>query len=150
MIYENIKKCCALKGISISQLEIELKMARGSLCKIDRHKPSQEKMSNIANYLGVSVDYLIGNEESQQFDMPKYDYMIHELIEKFSLLSDKQKNLVLDVVEQFATVDFALINSNNDNIMCIVESKTNHLNKDDATKEKNNIHYNDNEQNNNA
>ena len=61
MIYDNIKRFCADKGITIRKLERDLEFGRGSVSKFDEHDPSVGKMNMIAGYLGVTVDDLIGN-----------------------------------------------------------------------------------------
>lgn len=67
MIYERIKSLTKGK-ISINQLEKELGISSGSLCKIDKNKPSSDKLQKIADYLGVSVDYLMtGKENASSF-----------------------------------------------------------------------------------
>lgn len=69
MIYERIKSLTKGK-ISINQLEKELGISSGSLCKIDKNKPSSDKLQKIADYLGVSVDYLLTGEDKS--DNPYY------------------------------------------------------------------------------
>lgn len=64
MIYENIKKFCAIRGVTIRKLEKDLEFGRGSISKFDDHDPSVGKMNMIAGYLGVTVDDLIGNDHS--------------------------------------------------------------------------------------
>lgn len=58
-IYERIKKAASLKGISVNKLEKELGFPRSSISKYNRNKPSAEKLGLIADYLNVSVDYLL-------------------------------------------------------------------------------------------
>lgn len=58
-IYERIRGLCKVNGITITGLERKLGFAKGSLCKIDNNKPSFERMSKLANALGVSMDYLM-------------------------------------------------------------------------------------------
>lgn len=65
MIYERIKHLCKQNGLSVNLLEKELGLSRGSLCKIDKHKPSTEKMQTLAKRLGTTVDYLISGEENK-------------------------------------------------------------------------------------
>ena len=55
MLYERIRELCRERGISISQLERELGFGKGSISKIDKHKPSMDKMQKMADFLGVSV-----------------------------------------------------------------------------------------------
>lgn len=65
LTYETIKMLCKTKGVTITGTEKELGFSRGSLCKIDTSKPSMEKVQKLADYFGVSVDYLLsGKEES--------------------------------------------------------------------------------------
>lgn len=63
MIYSKIRELCKINEISINKLEAELQFARGSLCKIDKNKPSSERLQKIAEYLNVSADYLTGISE---------------------------------------------------------------------------------------
>lgn len=65
MIYDRIKTLCKEKKISVNKLEEKLEFPKGSLCKIDTNKPSAEKMQKIADFFGVTVDYLAtGKEQS--------------------------------------------------------------------------------------
>ena len=71
-MYEKIKDLCVRKGITITALERELNFAKGSLSKIDRHKPSADRLQKIADYFGVSVDFFTvqnsGQNEMYYFD----------------------------------------------------------------------------------
>ena len=60
-MYEKIKDLCIEKGITITALERELGIAKGSLSKIDKHKPSANKIQKIADYFNVPIDYLTGS-----------------------------------------------------------------------------------------
>lgn len=59
MIYERIKKLAKQKGYSINRLEEEVGFSRGSLCKIDTHNPSSEKIQKLAKFLGTTPDYIM-------------------------------------------------------------------------------------------
>lgn len=66
MLYERITDLCKEKGISVASLEREVGMSRGSLCKIDTHKPNVEKMEKIADCLGTTIDYILkGTKEKE-------------------------------------------------------------------------------------
>ena len=69
MIYERIKSLCKEKGITITGMEKELGFAKGSLSKIDKSNPSQERVMKIAKYLGVTPDYIMTgkNAEGESF-----------------------------------------------------------------------------------
>lgn len=61
-IYERIKSLCKLRGINVSELERSLGFARSSLSKIGRVNPSSEKVRKIAEYFGVTQDYVLKGE----------------------------------------------------------------------------------------
>lgn len=65
MIYENIKALCKTKGITISKAESDMGYARSTLCKIDKNTPSIDKLQKIADYFGVSIEYLKNGESSK-------------------------------------------------------------------------------------
>lgn len=64
-IYDRIKKLCKQKGVSITAVEAELGFARGSLSKIDKNKPSMEKVEKLASYFNTSTKYIMAGEESE-------------------------------------------------------------------------------------
>lgn len=78
MLYERIKELCRQNGTTISALERECGLAKGSVSKIDRHKPNAEKLQKIANYLEVSVEELMGTESPVQTDVQKEYYFSSE------------------------------------------------------------------------
>lgn len=66
-IYDRIRILCKSKGVTVTGTEKDLGFARGSLCKIDRNKPSAEKLQRLADYLGVSTNYLMTGEETDYY-----------------------------------------------------------------------------------
>ena len=62
-MYEKIKELCKEKHISVNALEQQLSFAKGSLCKIDKNKPSSEKLQKLADFFGVQLEYLTGASE---------------------------------------------------------------------------------------
>lgn len=62
-MYERIKELCKLKGITINALERKLGFSKGSICKMEKHKPSGEKLQKIADYFQVSIEYLTTGED---------------------------------------------------------------------------------------
>lgn len=67
-MYKKIKDLCNKAGITITGLESTLGFARGSLSKINNHKPSAEKLQKIADYFGIRVDWLQGTSEYKTDD----------------------------------------------------------------------------------
>lgn len=72
-MYERILVEMQIKGIRyISDLEKMAGLSNGSLAAIRKgHVPSSERLSRIANVLGVSVNYLLtGQPDDDPFDNP--------------------------------------------------------------------------------
>ena len=72
LTYERIKTLCKEKGVTVTGTEKELGFARGSLCKVNTNKPSMEKVQKLADYFGVSVQYLMTGEEDAPNETPHY------------------------------------------------------------------------------
>lgn len=58
-LYENIKKLCKEKSITIIQLEEELNFSRSSICKWNNNLPSIAKVKAVADYFDVTIDKLL-------------------------------------------------------------------------------------------
>lgn len=58
-LYEKVLELCAKKGISVRRLELESGIRRGNICHWDTSVPSIEAVQKVADYFGVSIDYLM-------------------------------------------------------------------------------------------
>lgn len=95
---ENIKKICReKKNISVTTLEQELGYSNGSLAKA-KDIPSS-RICEIANYLGVSMEYIMTGEKPE---IPGFEPEHLELIELYSKLKTEQKSAVLNLLRSFA------------------------------------------------
>lgn len=63
-LYEQIRDIAKSKGYSVNKLEQELGFARSSINKFNKNKPSVEKLQQIADFLNVSLDFLITGQET--------------------------------------------------------------------------------------
>lgn len=59
MLLEKIKRLCEKRGISIYKLEKDLGFSESSICKWESSIPSAIKLKQVADYFGVTVDYLL-------------------------------------------------------------------------------------------
>lgn len=88
--YEVVAELCKQKGIAITTLEKELGFGRGYIGKFKSKgtSPTAKKLQQIADFFGVSIDYLInGKEETadgdtiiQNRDLKKKYREIYELL----------------------------------------------------------------------
>ncbi|EGO8759718.1 XRE family transcriptional regulator [Enterococcus faecalis] len=70
-VFDRVKKLADSQKISIVELEEKLNFSRNSLYAWKKSKPSIDKLEAVANYFGVSTDYLLGREvynKSKQSD----------------------------------------------------------------------------------
>ena len=64
-LYENVKEAAKRKGYSINRLEQELGFARSYISKFKTITPSADKIQRIADFLGVSTEYLLTGTEKE-------------------------------------------------------------------------------------
>lgn len=62
MIYNNVKKICEEKGVSISQLERDLEFPRSSVCKWNENVPAVTKVQKVADYFKVPIEQLLAKK----------------------------------------------------------------------------------------
>lgn len=67
-LYENIKTLCDRSNIAVTRLESELGFARGSIGKLRSQKSMKaDRLDKIADYFGVSVEYLLTGEHPAEY-----------------------------------------------------------------------------------
>lgn len=87
---QRIKDLCESHSISLAQLERDTNIGSRSTFNWKKHSPSIDKVIAIADYFGVSLDYLTGREQaSSTLSLPE-----QELINTFrSLNKEAQEQL---------------------------------------------------------
>lgn len=69
-----IKELANAKGLSLPNLESELGFGSGTIVKWDKSTPNVDKLQKVANYLGVSIDYLVTGEIEDEQNKRIYEY----------------------------------------------------------------------------
>ena len=64
-MFERIELLRKERGISQGKLEKELRFSNGSISKWKQSTPNPERLKRLAEYFGVSFDYLITGEEKE-------------------------------------------------------------------------------------
>ncbi len=64
--YEIIKELCKKNGIAQTALEAELGFGRGSIGKLRNGSTTAERLRKIADYFGVSVEYLTTGKDNDK------------------------------------------------------------------------------------
>ena len=102
-IYEIIDQLCAEKGISGSKMCDDLGMSRSTLTELRKGRAKTlklEKASKIADYFGVSVDYLLGNEPKEKTPAEAdvtFDDFTYAMYGESRELTEDDKNMLLEM-----------------------------------------------------
>lgn len=91
MIKERIQLLCKQNNITVYRLEEELGLGKSSIVKWDKSSPKAENLQKVADYFGVSVDYLLGRPELASTNKEEY---IDELTEMYNSLPEDKKEQV--------------------------------------------------------
>lgn len=62
---EKIRGLCRKQGISISALEREIGLSNNSIGKWDVSLPSVDKVVKVADYFGIDIRFLLGEEDKK-------------------------------------------------------------------------------------
>ena len=65
-IYQNVKKACDEKGISIMALEEKLGFSRSSICKWDKSVPGVDKIKAVSEELGKPMEYFLDDGQAEK------------------------------------------------------------------------------------
>lgn len=106
MLYEKIRKLCKEKGVTVTEVERDLGFGRGSLSKIDKHKPSNEKIKALADYFGISQDELTGVQIIEP-QMYYYDVETMKLAE--ALHKNKELRVLFDAAQDISSDDLYFV-----------------------------------------
>ena len=72
-IYERIKSLRKSKGLSQWKLEKQLGFSNGSISKWKNSTPKVERLQKLADFFGVSVEYLMTGKEDEQKEKDNTD-----------------------------------------------------------------------------
>lgn len=62
--FDRIKSLAQKQGLSINSLEEKLGYSRNTIYNLKTSKPSTERIAEIADFFGVSTDYLLGRTDN--------------------------------------------------------------------------------------
>lgn len=102
MLVDKIKELAKSRGKSMKQVALDLGLPYNTFYKWNKQTPKIDKIKVVADYFGVSIDYLLGNEEvntQQGIDLEK---MLDEAM-TFSgkPLSEHDREVVRNLVEAY-------------------------------------------------
>ncbi len=99
--YEKLQNLAKEQKKSLNQIERELNFSKNTLYNSKKFTPQGEKLAKLAEYFNVSVDFLLGNSENLNSDeISKQDFLSNELYNKIKQLSESNKQVVLEYIEE--------------------------------------------------
>ena len=92
-LYERITSLCRERGITGGKMCTDLHMSKGTLTDLKMGRQtgiSAAKAQKFASYLGVSVEYLLGEEKKEQPIQDELSIKKKEFIQKVQKMTDAQ------------------------------------------------------------
>ncbi len=68
---DRIQSICKSKGLTSKEVELQLGFGKGYISKIDKTNPTTANIKKIADYFGVTVDYLMTGKEMPKEKAPE-------------------------------------------------------------------------------
>lgn len=90
-VLERIQLLCKENGTNPSSLESELGFGKGTMYKWNKVSPNTDRLSAVADYFGVSIDWLLGKTEFRM--LPDEDKVAAELDRYVSFVSGDKKDI---------------------------------------------------------
>ena len=119
-IYERFEKLKERKDVSSYAVSKGTGITTTTLTnwKKGKYTPKQDKLQLIADYFGVTLDYLVSGEEKEitvpeQTDLwiaIRNDKKLLEALEKYMSLSDKKKKHVIDTIDVLSEEQYKFLN----------------------------------------
>lgn len=112
-MYEIFNNLCKKKGVTAYRIGKETGIATSTFTdwKKGRSTPKQDKLKKIADYFGVTVEYLMTGEESTLSDENALldvhiseDFELKETIKKYYSLDDRKKKHVIELIDLLSEV----------------------------------------------
>lgn len=113
LTFERIKELANKQGLSINALEEKLGYSRNTLYSLKKQKASTERMQEIADYLNVSLDYLLGRTDNPAIagDSKEYTWQgkalnVEEMASNVMMfggreLTDEKKKIIQSIIEGY-------------------------------------------------
>ena len=107
--YEVIKHLCDEHGIALTALEKELGFGRGSLGKLKSSGTSANRLQKIADYFGVSIEYLMTGDEKEGGEK----YYLNEETTKMAqdIFENKELRMLFDTARDAEPEDLQAVHN---------------------------------------
>lgn len=101
-IVERIRNLCDLESLSFNALEKKVGLGKSVIYRWDINAPSADKLKMVADYFGVSVDYLLTGETKEKPDLSvELSPSQRILIDRVKEMSEEQAASLLRALDAF-------------------------------------------------
>jgi len=103
-IYENIKKMCDIKGMTISGLESAAHLSNGAVSKWKSKMPQVDNLYSVSKVLETSIESILtGDIESSRNNRNDSEFDNEDLafVEKYKKLDECEKQIILGKISEF-------------------------------------------------
>lgn len=97
---ERIRALANRKGMSLPVLESTLGLGNGTISRWSKSSPNTDKLSKVADYFDVPIDYLLGRGD----DVPDENFLI--LSRNAKKLSPEDRKQLLDIARVMFKEEF--------------------------------------------
>ena len=105
-IKERVQKLVKTQGTTSQKIEHDLGFASGYISKLDKTNPTSDKLLALADYLDVSVDYILGHDlENNQPDdnahliaLIRNDEKLLNALQKYFEMPAEKKEHIIDMI----------------------------------------------------
>jgi transcriptional regulator with XRE-family HTH domain len=99
-IVDRIRSLCREQGSSITKLEVALGFGNGSIGRWKDSSPSYERLKAVAEYLGVTIEYLAeGTEKSSLSENSELSEKEHKFLAGFRELQPHEQDMMIAQME---------------------------------------------------
>ncbi|MGT2969073.1 helix-turn-helix domain-containing protein [Streptococcus azizii] len=109
--FDRIKELADKQGISINVLEEKLGYGTNTLYRLKRSNPSSKVLKEIADYFGVSADYLLGRTDNpkiadEELTWQGHPVNVEEMANNVMMfggreLTDEKKKIIQSIIEGY-------------------------------------------------
>ncbi len=99
---DRINELAKKMGVSISSIEKTVGLSNGIIGKWRKQSPSCDKLKLVADYLNVSIDYLLTGKENLSIELKDDE---QELLKNYKKLTEESKNEASRKIEELAIQD---------------------------------------------
>lgn len=113
VLLDKVKRLCSIKGVSIAQLEKELGFSNKTLFAWKDTNLGIDKVEKVAKYFGVSIDYLVSNEDEEESEIDRAKQRLFDENPGFRILFDATEGCPEEELYRAAAIVRALKEQSN-------------------------------------